>query len=295
MVLLAFVIENVRLKELKTIVDEEYAFFLEFAQFIESQGYRHIRDFVEDTDNPKALAVIRGFLGQDQRARLYDGVFRPFANQKARWYFLSWLFRDAPAQRLSPLVPSLPGTNLTERRANLLNTIRKHVAPLFPTDESWEWPAVSEVLLARLEGSRRALKGTLFEGIVRRLLVDIFHRHNIGLKVGVGETRIEDETYDVQIVGSQQTILMPVKTRETMGGGHALLFTRDIHKSISVATSRGYSCIPVVIAESWGGNLNDLASDHFVYIQRNPNQIREIEPLLQSKLEDLLPQFRAIE
>ena len=292
---MAFVIENVRLKELKAIVDENHDFYIEFTRFIKAQGYRHIRDFVEDPDDSKALAVICDFLSGQQRSILYDGIFRPFANQKARWYFLSWLFRDAPAQRLGPLVASFPGNNLTERRASLLNKLRKDVAPLFPTDASWEWPALSEILLARLEGSRRALKGTLFEGIVRGILVEIFDREKIGVQVGIGEKRIEDETYDVQVAGSKRTILLPVKTRETMGGGHALLFTRDIHKSISVATNSGYSCIPIVIAEAWGGNLANLASEHFVHIQRNPNELKEIEPLLRAELERLLQQFREIE
>ena len=292
---MAFFIENVRLKELKAIVDENHDFYIEFTRFIEAQGYRHIRDFVEDPDESRSLAVIRDFLSTQQGSVLYDGIFRPYSNQKARWYFLSWLFRDAPAQRLGPLVSSFPGDNLTERRATLLNRLRKDVALLFPTDASWEWPALSEVLLARLEGSRRALKGTLFEGLVRRVLVEIFDRENIGVQVGIGEKRIGDETYDVQVAGSVGTILLPVKTRETMGGGHALLFTRDIHKSIAVATNSGYSCIPIIIAEAWGGDLADLASDHFVHIQRNPNELKKIEPLLRAELEGLLRQFREIE
>lgn len=57
---------------------------------------------------------------------------------------------------------------VVERQSYLLNEIREFVAPLFPQSESWEWPAISEVMLARLEGSRCALKGTLFEGLVRR-------------------------------------------------------------------------------------------------------------------------------
>jgi hypothetical protein len=57
---------------------------------------------------------------------------------------------------------------MVERKTYLVNEIRKFVAPLFSEADSWEWSAVSEVMLSRLEGSRRALKGTLFEGLVRR-------------------------------------------------------------------------------------------------------------------------------
>jgi len=107
--------------------------------------------------------------------------------------------------------------------------------------------------------------------------------------------KIGDETYDVQLTGRKGSILLPVKTRETMGGGHALLFTRDIYKSILVATDSGYICIPIVIAESWGGDLNELKSDLYIYIQANPNQITTVEPLLAEKLTELVPLLRDIQ
>lgn len=80
-----------------------------------------------------------------------------------------------------------------------------------------------------------------------------------------------------------------------MGGGHALLFTRDIYKSILVATEQGHTCVPIVIAESWTGDLDELSSSLYIYIQANPNQITLIEPLLAKKLEEeLLPLLRDI-
>ena len=88
---------------------------------------------------------------------------------------------------------------------------------------------------------------------------------------------------------------MPVKTRETMGGGHALLFTRDIHKAIAVAKDNGFSCIPVVIAESWGGNLDELNCENYIYIQENPNQLDKINPKLEAELEALVSTFAEIE
>ena len=80
-----------------------------------------------------------------------------------------------------------------------------------------------------------------------------------------------------------------------MGGGHANLFTRDIHKAIDVAHKNGSECIPVVIAESWSGDLNSLKCENYIYIQANPNQILSITPLLEKRLRDLLPVFKALE
>jgi len=57
-----------------------------------------------------------------------------------------------------------------QRRVALLNKIREFVAPLFPRPESWTWAALSEVMLARLEGSRPSLRGSQFEKTARSIL-----------------------------------------------------------------------------------------------------------------------------
>jgi hypothetical protein len=291
---LDFVIENIRLRELVAVVNENKAFFEDFINFLNDHGFNSVPEFINTEDDSKAQSTILAYLIHKSDAKLYDGLGNPYANGKARWYFLSWFLRDAPAQRLGPLVMHMPGNSPNERKARLLNELRKYVKPLFPETASWEWPALSEVLIARLEGSRRALKGTLFEAVVRRCLASVFDKHQIELRIGDKQIRVEDETYDVPVYGLEETLLIPVKTRETMGGGHALLFTRDIHKSVSVAEGAGFHCLPVVIAESWSGKLEDLACEHFVYIQANPNQITKIEPILLKELENLVDVFKTV-
>lgn len=113
----------------------------------------------------------------------------------------------------------------------------------------------------------------------------IIAKHKLKLKITDKEVRLLDETYDVEVVGKRGKILLPVKTRETMGGGHALLFTRDIHKSISVAQTNGYECLPIVIAESWTGDLSALPCKACIYISMNPNLVDKITPILESELE----------
>lgn len=283
-----YLLENLRLRELTTIVKANRAFYEEFVEFLSDNGYSSIVEFVQEDSDLQAATTIEQFLMRESREVLYDGLLRPYSNSKAKWFFLAWLMRDAATQRLQPLLKSVPGSTDLERKGYLLNEVRKFVAPLFPDTDSWEWAAISEVMLARLEGSRRALKGTLFENIVRRSLHRVIKENDLPLHVGEGQTRIEDETYDVQVAGELGTLLIPVKTRETMGGGHALLFTRDIFKSIMVATRLGHQCVPVVIAESWSGDLESLDSQHYVYIQANPNRVGEIEPILDAEMERLL-------
>ncbi len=289
-----FVLYNLRLKELVAIVKENRMFFDEFVGFLHTHGYSSILEFIQEGSDEKAIATIAAYLASPTKANLYDGLLRPYSNSKAKWYFLAWLLRDAASQRLQPLLSSVPGKTDVERKSFLVNEIRKFVEPLFPDPENWEWSAISEVMLARLEGSRRALKGTVFEKIVRRNLRDLIQQLALPLTVSDSQVTINDETYDVEISGKGGALLIPVKTRETMGGGHAMLFTRDIYKSILVATEQGHKCVPVVIAESWSGDFDTLKSELYIYIQANPNQVTQIEPLLVEKLKDLIPLLNSI-
>ena len=288
------VVENLRLKELVLVVNKNKPFFDEFVCFIGRYGYADIHAFVSEDDEQKAGNVLSEYFREDFDNSLFDGIARPYNQNKSKWYFIAWLLRDAPQQRLQPIVSDVKKGNTTENRIWVINEVRKFVAPLLPGKDQWQWPAIAEVMLQRLEGSRRALKGSLFEAIVRAQLTDLFRDHKISLKVTPGEVKINDETYDIEVSGGKQKILMPVKTRETMGGGHALLFTRDIHKSITVADASGFICIPVVIAESWGGKLDDLPSAHHIHIPVNPNQVEKINPLLRRELEKLVGVFANI-
>jgi hypothetical protein len=289
-----YVLHNLRLIELVTIVQENKRFYEDFVEFLQAEGFDSVLDFIQEPSDEKAAKTISKYLERPSEVYLYDGLLRPYSNSKAKWFFLAWLLRDAATQRLQPLLKSVPGRTMVERKTYLVNEIRKFVAPLFPEADSWEWSAVSEVMLSRLEGSRRALKGTLFEGLIRRSLEGLIKKAALQLTVNTNEVRINDETYDVQVIGKGGSLLLPVKTRETMGGGHALLFTRDIYKSIMVATKNGYICIPIVIAESWSGDLATLHSDLYIYIQVNPNQLTLIEPILAKELENLIPLLKQI-
>ena len=287
-------VENIRLSELVLVVNQNQPFFLEFEAFLKTKGYDTIHSFIIETSREKAEAVLRAYFQAPFANPMMDGIGRPFEAGKAKWYFIAWLFRDAPAQRLGPLLRTVEGANPTERRVILLNKIREFVAPLFPLPESWTWPVLSEVMLARLEGSRRSLRGSQFEKTARIILGKIIAKHNIAVTITNKEVKLFDETYDIELVGSKGTILLPVKTRETMGGGHALLFTRDIHKSISVAQANGYECLPIVIAESWTGDLSSLPCKACIYIPMNPNLVERITPILESELEKHLAVLTSI-
>ena len=284
-----FAYENIRLRELAAIADMNKEFFIDFNSFIVDRGYDSIYSFISEDEDDRGFEVIVDYLNRDlpDSVTLYDGIARPYPPNRAKWLFLGWLLRDAPEQRLRPMVSSMPGSTLNARKANLLNIVRKDVISSFPDNTYWEWHNIREVIIDRLEGSRRSLRGSLIEEIVRRTLRDIFEDASNQLEVAKSEIQLEGETYDVSIHGARGSILMPVKTRETMGGGHALLFTRDIHKSISVAHEAGYTCVPIIIAESWMGDLGSLNCEKTIHINLNPNQISIVENSLRSELAEI--------
>ena len=288
------VVENIRLKELLLVVNKNKPFFDEFVKFLSDNGYNNIYHFVSEQDEHKIKRILNLYFDTPFTNTLFDGIARPYNESKSKWFFITWILRDAPQQRLQPIVNSQEGS-VKEKRIWVIIKIMKYVHPLLPEPEQWEWPAVSEVMLQRLEGSRRALKGSLFEAIIRSQLIKLFKRNRIKLKVNPNEVKLKGETYDIEVFGQNKKILIPVKTRETMGGGHALLFTRDIHKSISVAQESGFDCIPVVIAESWAGNLNELPCENYIHISMNPNQVEKINPLLKAEFEKLIPVFSQIQ
>jgi hypothetical protein len=279
-------IENIRLSELVLVVNQNQPFFLEFEAFLKARGYETIHSFILETSSKKAEEILTAYFQAPFTNQMFDGIGRPLTKIKAKWYFMAWLFRDAAEQRLKPLLKAVEGTNLLDRRVVLLNKIREYVSRLFPRAESWTWPVLSEVMLDRLEGSRRSKRGSQFEKTARRILGAIVSQHGLAVTVAEKGVKLFGETYDIQVIGAKGKILLPVKTRETMGGGHALLFTRDIHKSISVAQTNGYECLPIIIAESWTGDLSSLPCKACIYIPMNPNLVDRITPLLESALEN---------
>jgi hypothetical protein len=287
--------ENLRLGELAIIADLNRPFYLHFEKFLSDEGYHSSFEFIRDEDTSRAERALLKFIESDLREiKLFDGIARPYPDDKAKWLFLGWFFRDAPAQRLQPMVTSVAGASLNQKKSKLLNMVRQALVNSFPTADHWTWYTFREVMIDRLEGSRRSIKGSLFEVIVRRALERVFKEDGLNISVSKSQISLEGETYDVVVEGAGGRILMPVKTRETMGGGHALLFTRDIHKAIATAHKAGLQCVPVVIAESWGGNLSDLDCENFIYIDRNPNQISAVEELLYFKTKGLSDFYRQV-
>ena len=210
--------ENIRLKELAILTNLNTPFFEDFISFLRTEGYAGLYEFVVEQDSSKAKATITKYFDRriPSNLKLYDGIARPYSENKGKWLLLGWIFRDAPVQRLEGFLKNLSGTP-NERRSELLNQVRKYASGILPERERWDWLPIFEVMIDRLEGSRRSIKGNLFEEIVRRSLSEIFKKNGINLSIDKTQIKLGGETYDIKVSGVQGTILIPVKTRETMG------------------------------------------------------------------------------
>ncbi len=118
---MAFAVENVRLKELAVVAALNRPIFDGFLVFLQANGYADLHAFVTDKDASRAGSIISKFLALPlpKGLILYDGIARPYTPEKSKWLLLGWILRDAPEQRLRPMVASMQGKSLIERQAAL--------------------------------------------------------------------------------------------------------------------------------------------------------------------------------
>jgi len=239
---------------------------------------------------------------------LFDGVGRTYPHSKACYYFFSWLVRDAPQQRLGPLIYKIlknTGRKRLEVETEVLASLIFHYRSVVNT---FSWEAIREVIIDRLEGSRRSLKGHEKETLVRTIVLRaIQHYYAInqhyglygGIEIPARQIVVNSETYDVGVhllnsAGEMvRRILIPIKTRETEGGGHAHLFSRDLLGAIrSVRTHRPDDFLMVVIiARNWSRreaeNLAQIV-DHLIIVDGWPGDFAGFDKTTEDELNDFI-------
>lgn len=236
---------------------------------------------------------------------LFDGVGRSYPHTKACYYMFSWLIRDAPQQSLSPLIQRITKISKKSKTEAEADALAELFFKYRDNVKTFEWKAIREVIIDRLEGSRRSIKGHEKETIVRTaVLVSLqtfFEKNgNYGVYSRVElidkQVMIGNETYDVSVNlidgnGQRiQRILIPIKTRETEGGGHAHLFTRDIKSAMSTVkfdNANDY-LIVVIVARNWSErekeNIRKMV-DHAAIFDLSPNEFAEFGDEEQTKLD----------
>lgn len=239
----------------------------------------------------------------DTNPLLPNGVGRVYTHDKACFYFFAWIIRDAPQQRLSPLISKMQKINRITRKQAEIDVLIELIFEYRQIVRSFEWIAVREVVIDRLEGSRRSLAGHRIETIVRASLItaiqyyySIYGNYGQFKKIAIAEKQIKlgKHTIDVSIELTPKNgsttihLLLPVKTRETEGGGHSHLFTRDLMTAMSdIQQENICHYVLVIIAENW--SVSEISTiknqiDLIFHFSMSPNKFVGFDEASQIRL-----------
>jgi hypothetical protein len=235
---------------------------------------------------------------------LFDGAGRSYPHPKACYYFFGWLVRDAPKQRLEPLLQRIVRASGRPKLDVEIEALAALIVKYRGLLQTFAWEATREIILDRLEGSRRSIVGHERESVVRTaLLIALQQYYAAHADYGVyasaempaGQVRISSETYDVSAIlkdrdgNITRRILVAVKTRETEGGGHAHLFTRDITSAIQAVRTHSPNdfVVAVIVARNWSNREAESVRqsvDHAVVFDLSPNEFQTFDANEQQSL-----------
>jgi hypothetical protein len=306
-------VSHSRLVDLAKLADQAKPFYdWVSAQFQAQADSRRSLDEILKTMSEGDLrdAMERCYIlaNQPQVPILTDGVGRTYPHLKACYYFFSWLIRDTPQQRLFPLITRVANATHQTRAQAEVRVLAALITKYRTNVGTFCWEAVREVIIDRLEGSRRSIKGHEKETIGRTALVAAVQSHyklhgNYGHYGGVEvpdvQVTVNRETFDVSANLLDENgrrvrrILMPIKTRETEGGGHAHLFTRDVMGALNAVQAEGSGdfLIVVIVARNWAAreaeNIRERV-DHAAIFDLSPNEFSEFGEVEQKRLNDFI-------
>ncbi len=302
-------IAHYRLLELTLLADQAKPFYdwIERTARQVTGSHLTLNELLLTASKEQLKSIIMACYDQSnqQKPFLFDGVGRPYPHKKACFYFFAWMIRDAPQQRLAPLISRMQKLvkieKITAETDGLIELIFEYRSAV----KSFEWQAVREVVIDRLEGSRRSISGNKIEADVRiglGIALQWYHsiHGNYGqfkeIQIADKQIKVGNHTIDVSANlvlenNQSQQIFIPVKTRETEGGGHSHLFTRDIMNAISDIQSANCFIVVVIIAENW--SVHELETiqnqiDLVFHFNMNPNVFMGFDQAKQVQLNQFI-------
>jgi len=306
-------ITHSRLVDLTKLADQAKPFY----DWIESRFQKHLAkaasldEILRKASKAEMKSAILDCYSAGDEANLpllFDGAGRSYPHSKACYYMFSWLIRDAPQQRLGPLIQRIVRNSRKGRVETETEALSALIYKYRVNVKTFAWQAIREIIIDRLEGSRRSIKGHEKEIVVRTALltaIQTFFEKNgnygkyAGIELADKEIMIGNETFDVgaNLLDTQgkcvQRILVPIKTRETEGGGHSHLFTRDIKSAMNAARYDNANdfLIAVIVARNWAERETETIRnlvDHAAIFNLSPNEFTEFSDEEQGKLNSFI-------
>lgn len=309
-------VAHVRLVELTKLADQAKSFYdwIERKSKLVTSSYKSLNKIIFESSKEDIRKIIKSCYDDMDESKpfLFDGGGRVYAHKKACFYFWAWIIRDAPQQRLAPLISKMTKMDDVTHFEAELDTLAELIFEYRNNVNSFEWNAVREVIIDRLEGSRRSISGHIQEAALRSGLVTAFQNYysihlNYGkyqnvviadkqIKIGLHTVDLSVSMKDKQ-TGKIKNIYIPVKSRETEGGGHAHIFSRDITAAVHDIKEKDEDCniAVIIIAENWSINEIEAIEDKIdvvFHFDINPNEFVGFDDKTQIKLnqyiEDIL-------
>lgn len=306
-----------RLPELMKLADAAEPFY-EWVQ-AQAQEQMHNRlsfsdNLMQMTQNEITSLILRCHSkgSQPDIPALFDGIGRQYPHRRAVYYFFAWAARDAPQQRLQPILSRAQRAAGKDSLLVEAEALAKLIVGYRGVLKSFHWEPVREVVADRLEGSRRSVRGLAAEVVVRTAVTSALqtayeelggYGRFEGIRVADREVNIHGQSFDVAIDllsdgwHRAERILIPVKSRETEGGGHSFLFTRDIDSAMNaireVDEGEGpvYWLAAFIIAENWArdqaAHVHDVC-DFFVDLPINPTEFDTLDADTQHRLNEFI-------
>ena len=265
-------VTHFRLVELSRLADQAKPFYdwVEKTAKKVTGSHRELSEILMLTGRDDLTAIVNGCYQEveEKRPLLFDGIGRVYPHNKACFFFFAWMIRDAPQQRLAPLISRMRQIEKIDKLVAETDTLVELILEYRSYVKSFSWLTVREVIIDRLEGSRRSIKGHHLESSVRTAIITSFQNYfsiysNYGKykKIDIAESQIKigNHTIDVSVKltpldnSLPESLLIPIKTRETEGGGHSHIFTRDIIAAVRELKEdeSKYYIVAVIVALNW--------------------------------------------
>jgi len=303
---------HARLVDLTKLADQASPFFAWIER--EFQAHFHSDKSFQDLVFSASLedlieAITRCYKAEDpsKLPKLFDGGGVPYKHLDACFFMFAWIARDAAVQRLKPLISAIPKKGERGSKDVEIEVVANLIFHYKENLRFFDWPVIREVTLQRLEGSRRAKKGSAVELYARTALSAAFtyyfktrgsYGKFVDFEILDKPFKVKNRTYDVAAWliredNSKQLLVLPVKTRETQGGGHAHLFSRDIEQANQdiLAVYKDAVIAFVVIAQNWSAaELDELEKnhEHVFYFDQNPNTFMGFDDASQVEMNKLV-------
>ncbi|BAZ91520.1 hypothetical protein NIES932_30320 [Raphidiopsis curvata NIES-932] len=101
-------VTHYRLVELSKLADQAKPFYdwVEKTAKRITSSHKELNEILMSANRNDIAAIINACYSEaeDKQPLLFDGIGRVYPHEKACFYFFAWIIRDAPQQRLAPLI-----------------------------------------------------------------------------------------------------------------------------------------------------------------------------------------------